>query len=923
MRLSNPKRTGMSSLGRIFVVWTRLLVLLSAAFTGCRDAGTPLAAQASAATLVTTQAAGGRELTGCLDANGGRWLAMVAQPFNDGDSDGHVVLIRPTQGEVLLAEGPQVGPVALCPLGPDKVYAAWENLGPSGRALFGRTAEWDGQTILLGEVETLPAGFASIEPSLAPVGGGQLVAVWQALDGLSYRIASALRDAQGNWSQEHWVTPNDGSDCWAPKVATAPGAVSASTPGEHWIAYDRFVPGASGGFDMYLAKGRTAYTRIPVALGVEDAMNAQLAIDDKERAWIVFEAAKQFGGEAGLREQRALNLVAVNANGEVQVAELGPEISGDQRADFPRVHLTSEGLAITRRIPKNDYEPRNLARRAFYATWHTHLMRFGPNGVQDLELLETDGDNENETVAFATETGLEFWVLSDRRDVSFPARYAFESSIENPNVLNYMTVDGTLDFPQLKPAHTPTSEPGPARGLALGQRAQHYLFGDLHRHTSLSRCAGRKDGTFQDAMRYARGPGALDFISVTDHYQHIAPGALWRQIRDVSRYHAPGSLVVLPGLERMIMGQSHQNLIWSNAEDMRLSAKSQELVELNPSGVFSIPHMTAMADNPFDWSHLIPDLHRAIEIHQGLRGSYEGWPASEPAVDLPDGAVRSWPLAALDSGEPKGWLTQLPGVFPNDADPPGLISSSDHGSSSHSYAGLILPHGLNDRAAAITARNVFAWLRAGESFATTGPRNAPHGLHVSITEEHELSLHLNEPGLVEWTVFENGRAWQCGHRENLGHLLVSGFMGPRGPGTLAFERIQADGQVVTLGEIAIDSGVAIQSRLTVQPAPHPTDRVRVTVTADYGTGEPVEPFEATWAQLSEGLRYWLGKPNNRPVLDLVALGHSGQEIPGTCTHWDTPPTQQLLALKGRPEHALYYVRALFADGHMAWSRLVR
>jgi hypothetical protein len=923
LRLSNRKRTSMSSLGRKHVVWPGLLVALSVALAGCFDAGTPLAPQASASTIVPTYAKGGRELTGCMDPNGGRWLAMIATPLYAEESTGRVVLLRPSEGEVILAEGSLVGPVALCPLGPDRVFAVWEDSGATGRVLVGRSAHWDGQTIQLGAVETLPAGFSAIGPSLAPIGGSELVAAWQARDGLSYRIASAIRNKAGNWSQEQWVTPADGSDCWAPQVATPPNRVSASEAGPHWIAYDRFVPGAAGGFDVYLAKGHTSYTRTPLALGLDDAMNAQLAVDADERAWVVYESAKQFGGDAGLREQRALHLVALAANGAVQVADLGSDLAGDQRADFPKVHLTADGIALTRRMPKSDYEPRNLARRAFYATWHTHLMRFDGDGVQDLNLLETDGDNENETVVFATPTGLEFWVFSDQREASFPERYAFESTIENPNVLRQFTVAGTLAFPKLSAARAPAEEPGPSRGLAIEQRAPHYLFGDLHRHTSLSRCAGRKDGTFQDAMRYARGPGALDFIAVTDHFQHITPGALWRQIRDVARYHAPGSLVVLPGLERMVKGHSHQNLIWWKTDEMRAHSEASSLNALDTDMVFSIPHMTALADNPFDWSDLIPDLHRAIEIHQGLRGSYEGLPMDEPAVDVPRGAVRSWPLAAIDSGESKGWLTHLPDAFPIDGDPPGLISSSDHGSSSHSYAGIVLPHGLSNRVSQITARNVFNLLHAGESFATTGPRNTPHGLHVSITADRELSLHLDEPGMVEWTVFENGRAWQSGHRQDQGHLLVSGFMEPSGPGKLTFERLRPDGQAEAIGEIAIDSGVAIQSDLIVQPAPKPTDRVRVTVTSDYSSGDPVEPFEATWAQLGVGLRYWLGLRVNRPVLDLAAFGHSGPEVAGTCAHWKTPPTEFTLALEGRPEHALYYVRILFADGHMAWSRLVR
>ena len=157
------------------------------------------------------------------------------------------------------------------------------------------------------------------------------------------------------------------------------------------------------------------------------------------------------------------------------------------------------------------------------------------------------------------------------------------------------------------------------------------LYGDLHRHTDLSLCFPFFDGSIDDAYRYARGPGALDFIGLTDHardlHQGQGAGRPWQEhVAAADRHHRPGHFVAFRAYERS-QGDTDHNVIGLAPDADFLRPHRPPLTEFwaefSPDEVLTIPHATAgVPGTRFSgdvWTKR-DDLMRPIaEIYQGCR----------------------------------------------------------------------------------------------------------------------------------------------------------------------------------------------------------------------------------------------------------------------------------------------------------------
>lgn len=943
-----------------------LIAALAASLTsGCSgDAPAPSAALEVAPVLPRSMPA--RELALTTGPEGDPWLVFLEPPAATAKQSAQLKLLHGSSGQVVpVASGPEIGPATIAPLEGGGVLIVWEASGADGRVLRARTAlPAEADEPQLGEVQDLPTGAAKpLLPHAAALEGGGIGLVWQALEGTHYAVRFMRRGPAGNWSEPIEVSSTDG-DAWRPRIASAPD-------GRVLVAYDRFVPGTTDGFDVMLAAAATPsapFTRQPIATGPTYQGLPELGVDASGTTWITYEEAPSFGQGGSLRSRRQTRLVAVDRQGQLSHALLPQNLSTEQRGDFPRLLVTDAGLALTRRIPKNDYEPRSADRKPFYATWHTRVLGFDAYGEgHDLELDATDGENENDARLHLGTTGFGLYFASDQRSTTFRERYSFDVPIENPWQLFHASLPVPVGFPRLEPGPPPPlrqawAKPLP-QGLALTARDPRALIGDLHRHTDLSRCAGRQDGIALDAIRYARGPGALDFMALTDHFQHLTPASAWRQARDVERFHAPGSLVLLPGLERMIQTAGHQNLIFATAKDAQEAGLDTPPKRLPTASVIAIPHMSSMARNPFDWTRLDPDVQRLVEVHQGRRGSYEGLPIGTPRTDDLPGEP-SWPAAAFDAQNESGWITRLPTKLAPDATPPGLISSSDHASSGAGFCGIPL---AQDAPRTLTRKAIFQALLARQTFATTGPApgpRAPHRLALKI-QAGELNIEPDTPGLVSLAILENGREIKVLTANDEANPKVLTDDNKSNPKALANDSLPVTLVIRTHFGLSTErqfnistDGATLQSRGFSQDRPElvpasegatpphqdtdpPTPSISLALPADQPaeldllltltpkpSAAPTLHFALTWSkdrqpkltldlplgtlQASPTRRFYLGPEGKRPYLDLELLPTPNLG-PGPFT----------FPLEGRPKNAIYYVRATWQDGHHAWSRMVR
>ncbi len=226
----------------------------------------------------------------------------------------------------------------------------------------------------------------------------------------------------------------------------------------------------------------------------------------------------------------------------------------------------------------------------------------------------------------------------------------------------------------------------PTRTLPDG-RTLTLALGDLHRHTDISRCSMNWDGSLADAYRYAWDVGGLDFLAVTDHFEHMTAYDWHRSAALADAMDAPGRMVALRGYERAVVGSGHRNVIARGGgpplvgypdhhHPYRDDAYAESIDELwqrlQAGEALTIPHTPAgmlSGDNAsLDWRDFDPAFDRVVEVFQGYRGSSEAHDAPRAMQGF-----KPWKFARPHLARDLHF---------------GFVASSDHQSSFGAFAGV-------------------------------------------------------------------------------------------------------------------------------------------------------------------------------------------------------------------------------------------
>ena len=304
-----------------------------------------------------------------------------------------------------------------------------------------------------------------------------------------------------------------------------------------------------------------------------------------------------------------------------------------------------------------------------------------------------------------------------------------------------------LEVPHFHPAGDPQADPyvaGTAHyEIARGEQRYQVFWGDLHRHSCISRCSAGFEPTPQDRFATGRDVHLCDFMALTDHSGQIHPLAWWRIDKLTQLYRSPG-FVTLAGYEWSTSKWGHHNVILPGglAPFIGQISDLDDLFDRLPAGeAVTIPHHPA--DNAFANDYTVCDdrFTRLIEVFQSRRGSYEFDGCFKQAPNA--GALGSFVQDALQQGHYYG-----------------IIASSDH-AEGQAYA-CVLAESLDRRALfdALKARRTYGATTKG-MLIDLRVDDAVMGEAVTISAPPRVRVTargLKE--LAEVVVFRNGKVWQ-------------------------------------------------------------------------------------------------------------------------------------------------------------------
>ena len=288
---------------------------------------------------------------------------------------------------------------------------------------------------------------------------------------------------------------------------------------------------------------------------------------------------------------------------------------------------------------------------------------------------------------------------------------------------------------------------------ADGKEYQVY-WGDLHRHSSVSRCSHGYEPAPTARYEFGRDAHLYDFMAMTDHSGQVDPFSWWQLDKLCWLYRDP-RFCPLAGYECTAQVFGHQNVILDGRISplVAFSANSAHLdrdnafkylyQRLTEGHAIAIPHTTADTGRRTRFGDCDPRFVKLVEVYQALRGNYEFNGCRRQSVLANE--RESFVQAGLDGGLEFG-----------------LIASTDHGNGC-AYAGVLaerldvasLFDGLKSRRTfGATVKGLFPLLTLdgalmGEEVQSVAPK-----LHVKIRAPigRELS---------EVVVFRNGQPWRA------------------------------------------------------------------------------------------------------------------------------------------------------------------
>jgi Protein of unknown function (DUF3604) len=451
-------------------------------------------------------------------------------------------------------------------------------------------------------------------------------------------------------------------------------------------------------------------------------------------------------------------------------------------------------------------------------------------------------------------------------------------------------------------------------------------WGDLHRHSNVSRCGAGLDIDAEDHYRYAEDLLGSDFWALTDHSENTSD-LNWHHLKKLANtFYRPGAHTSLIGFEWTSFIYGHMNVIYAGNDGpifSSIDAATHDPAglweQLDPHEALTIPHHPASWVYPTDWTYRSERFLRLVEVFQACTGSYESLWAHRQYHDAL--APQSTVTAALQAGHRVG-----------------LIGSTDHGNGV-AYVGLYA-EGLNRGSVfkALSERRCFAATRRG-IVPELRIGSATMGQEISFADASAVPIRVAASGITELSVIQlvcdgevvatidassESRVAPAGAWLTV-PLDVQALSTEGGPRELIGSiSVSDDARLVSTAFYPPEVTAVSESTLTWSSALPPWYGKRRSPPAVVNVGVTIEGRAEALVTVAAGgaiQQLRLGELTDQRVHtvsnDLLELharrGTGGLAGMGT-THWEGLLSADLLQAG-----SWYYLRVIQVDGETAWS----
>lgn len=665
----------------------------------------------------------------CRGQNGVVWAGWVAYAHPSGDA---VMAASLRNGKWLAPE--QVNPgrgqivrPTLCQSG-DTVWAFWTESGGSlAKIVFcaRNHGKWSTPSALTG------SNVSAQNQEVAVNADGKIFAVWQEFHQGQYDVM--LRSfSNGKWASPVSVT-EDHYDDWDPTLV-------CDSSGGVWVAWSSY---REGDYNLFLRRADQPQAKeIRLSARGEYALHPSLAADDHGRVWAAWDAVTvprhgasgrtTITGANLAREQKPMN-DPENPDQEPLVAQIRLacvqgdtlwQIPGASRAlrpptghrlahtALPRLCVDKDGTlwvayrALTGQV--NKAAPKAKGKKAEKwgpYWWDVFVQSYRANDWSEpIKLPLSDGTLE-EAAMIATPSGVQIAYEMEHRH-TFAQGYRglpVDTAEEDDHHGDFGRVLGfngdvmvaRLDprsrgeaaakalVPRKPPLDRPTHPRLPRKTARYqteaGGTKYVLLWGDLHKHSNVSRCSTGNEPTPDDHYKYSHDICQYDFLAMSDHAEHTSDFNWWRLQKLADLYNVPGYFSVLYGYEWTAKWPiGHHNVIFPDrpAPLLRSTISSTKdtaqlwaaLAKLGRPAL-TIPHTLSDPGMGTRWDIHDDRFERVAEIFQACRGSYEydGCPrqhvnATAKGCFYQDGLAKDYRLGTICSSD-HGWGTAYAVVY--------------------------------------------------------------------------------------------------------------------------------------------------------------------------------------------------------------------------------------------------------------------